>query len=60
MMPLFERPLFVDGLASALRRPRPAARPAKNGFAVTQPPVLGSNEQIFGEDKQVSGRRQSD
>jgi len=48
MMPLFERPLFrVDGLASALRRPRAAAA-AKNGFAVMQfgrQPVLGSNEQ---------------
>jgi len=35
MMPPFERPLFVDGLASALRRPRAAAA-TKNGFAVAQ------------------------
>jgi len=61
-MPPFERPLFVDGLASALRRPRAAAA-TKNGFAVAQfgrPPVLGSNEQIFGADKQVSRRGPSD
>jgi hypothetical protein len=62
MMPLFERPLFVDGLASAMRGPR-AAAVAKNRFAVTQfgrPPVLGSNEQIFGVNGQILGRDQSD
>ena len=36
---------------------------AKNGFAVTQfgrPPVLGSNEQIFGVSGQILGRDQGD
>jgi len=57
-MPLFERPLFVDGLASAPAQTARRRAAAKNGFALTQPPVLGSNEQIFGVDEQVSGRRQ--
>jgi len=35
----------------------------ENGLAVTQfggPPVLGSNEQIFGVNEQILGRDQSD